>query len=57
MAEFKQAIKSMDDKINLRINNLEHQNNTIIEKFESLNKNFEGLSSEQSERRFIVRSN
>lgn len=50
MAEFKsimEAIKSMDEKLNLRINNLEQQNNIIIEKFESLNKNFEELSNEQ----------
>lgn len=50
MAEYKEllnAIKSMDEKINLRIDNLEHQNNIIIENFTSLNNKFEELSNEQ----------
>lgn len=43
-AQVLQAIKSMDEKLNLRMNNIEQQNNTIIEKFNTLSNQFEELS-------------
>lgn len=44
-----QAIKSMDEKLNLRINNIEQQNNTIIENFNTLSHQFEELSVKQNQ--------
>lgn len=46
-AQILQAIKSMDEKLNLRINNIEQQNNTIIENFKTLSHQFEELSVTQ----------
>lgn len=49
LAQVLKAIKSMDDKLNLRMNNIEQQNNTIIENFNTLSHQFEELSVKQNQ--------